>query len=89
MNEFDRSYENVILFEMGFLPNIVFLGCYITPRDSPYYDGAMFGYIKSIIKKDVGKTVCYWRSEQLCWYPQLTGLLVMILKAIVWNGDLE
>ena len=52
----DRSYENVISFEMVFIPNIIFIGCYITPDDSPYYDFAIFGYIQGIIKRDESKT---------------------------------
>ena len=57
INNLDRSYENTISFELDFLPDIVFLGCYITPRDSPYYDAAIFGYIQSVVKKDAGKIV--------------------------------
>ena len=47
----DRSYENIISFELTFLPNILFLGCYLTLRDSQYYDPAIFGYIKGILKR--------------------------------------
>ena len=53
----DRSYENTISFELDFLPDILFLGCYITPKDSPYYDAAIFGYIQSVLKRDAGKIV--------------------------------
>ena len=52
----DKSYENVISYELEFLPNVVFIGCYIAPSDSIYYDAAIFGYIQGIIKKDVSKT---------------------------------
>ena len=57
LKNLDRSYENVISFELEFLPDIVFLGIYITPKDSPYYDGAIFGYIQSVLKKDTSKIV--------------------------------
>ena len=53
----DRSYENIISFELETLPDIIFLGCYITPKDSPYYDAAIFGYIQSVLKRDTGKIV--------------------------------
>ena len=53
----DRSYENVISFELDFLPDILFLGCYITPKDSPYYDAAIYGYIQSVFKRDTSKIV--------------------------------
>ena len=38
------------------MTDIVFVGCYISPGDSPYYDAAMFGNIQSLIKKDEIKT---------------------------------
>ena len=57
MKKLDLSYENIISFELDFLPDVLFLGCYITPRDSPYYDGAIFGYIQSVMKKDAGMIV--------------------------------
>ena len=53
----DRSYENIISFELDLFPDISFLGCYITPKDSSYYDAAIFGYIQSVFKRDAGKTV--------------------------------
>ena len=56
MKKIDRSYENVISFELSILPNIVFVGCYITPSDSPYYDDAVFGYIQGLIKNDECKS---------------------------------
>ena len=34
----DKSYENIISYEIEFLPNVVFIGCYIAPDDSSYYD---------------------------------------------------
>ena len=52
----DKTYENVIYYELEFLPNVVFIACYIAPSDSNYYDAAVFGYIQGIIKKDVSKT---------------------------------
>ena len=51
----DRSYENVISFELTILPNIIFVGCYITPSDSPYYDNAVFGHLQSLLKNDESK----------------------------------
>ena len=57
MRSLDRSYENVISFELSFLPDIIFIGCYITPKDSPYYDAAIYGYIQGILKRDTSKTV--------------------------------
>ena len=53
----DRAYENIISFELSFLPNIVFMGCYLTPRDSQYYDPAFFGYVQGMIKRDSSKTI--------------------------------
>ena len=53
----DRSYENVISFELDFMEGVLFVGVYITPTDSPYYDDAIFGYLQSILKKDGSKTV--------------------------------
>ena len=53
----DRSYENIISFELTILPNILFLGCYLTLRDSQYYDSAIFGYIQGILKRDCSKIV--------------------------------
>ena len=52
----NRSYENVISFELVCIPNTIFIGCYITPDDSSYYDSAIFGYIQGIIKNDESKT---------------------------------
>ena len=57
LRNLDRSYENVISFELEFMTDIVFVGCYITPKDSPYYNAAVFGYVQSIVKKDTSKTV--------------------------------
>ena len=56
IKKLDKSYENIISFELEFMTDIVFVGCYITPGDSPYYDAAIFGYIQSLIKKDEIKT---------------------------------
>ena len=44
IRNFDKSYTNIISFELEFMTDIVFVGCYILPGDSPYYDAAMFGY---------------------------------------------
>ena len=52
----DRSYENVISFELECMENIVFVGCYIPPDDSPYYDTAIFGHVQSLVKNGGGKT---------------------------------
>ena len=51
----DRSYENVLSFELAVIPDIIFVGCYIAPADSPYYDAAVFGYLQSLIKRDESK----------------------------------
>ena len=51
----DRSYENVLAFELALMPNIVFVGCYISPVDSPYYDSAVFGHLQSLLKNDEDK----------------------------------
>ena len=55
ISKIDRSYENVILMELSIMPNIVFVGCYITPSDSPYYDAAVFGYLQGLMKRDGSK----------------------------------
>ena len=51
----DRSYENVLSFELSIIPGIIFVGCYISPDDSPYYDAAVFGHIQSLLKRDESK----------------------------------
>ena len=55
VKKIDKSYENVLVCELTLFPNIVFVGCYITPSDSPYYDSAVFGHLQSLIKNDEGK----------------------------------
>ena len=51
----DRSYENVLSFELSIVPGIIFIGCYIAPADSPYYDPAVFGHLQSLLKRDESK----------------------------------
>ena len=53
----DKSYENVVSFELAIFPNILFIGCYISPEDSPYYDGAVFGHLQSLVNNDRSKKV--------------------------------
>ena len=55
LKDLDRSYENVISFELSFASDIIFVGCYISPRDSPYYDAAVFGHLQSLVMKDERK----------------------------------
>ena len=55
LQKLDRSYENVISFELAIIPNIIFVGCYIAPADSPYYDAAVFGYLQSLARRDESK----------------------------------
>ena len=55
MRNLDKSYENVLSFELAILPGVIFVGCYIAPSDSPYYDGAIFGHLQSLIKRDESK----------------------------------
>ena len=55
MRNLDKSYENVLSFELAILPGVIFVGCYIAPSDSPYYDGAIFGHLHSLIKRDETK----------------------------------
>ena len=55
VRKLDRSYENVISFELEIVPDVVFVGCYIAPSDSPYYDAAVFGYLQGLLKKDESK----------------------------------
>ena len=57
LRNLDKSYENVMSFELAIIPGILFVGCYIAPEDSPYYDGAVFGYIQGLIKNDESKRV--------------------------------
>ena len=57
IKKLDRSYENVISFELSIIPDIMFIGCYIAPADSPYYDPAVFGYVQGLVKNDEGKQV--------------------------------
>ena len=57
LRNLDKSYENVLSFELSIIPDIVFVGCYISPVDSPYYDGAVFGYLQSLIKRDGSKRI--------------------------------
>ena len=42
---------------MSIVPDIIFIGCYIAPSDSPYYDAAVFGHLQSLLKKDESKKV--------------------------------
>ena len=55
ISRIDKSYENVLVCEFSLLPDVVFVGCYITPFDSPYYDSAVYGHLQSLVKKDEGK----------------------------------
>ena len=48
----DKSYENMLLFQTEFHPNITFVLCYIAPDDSPYYDDAMFGQLHNILNEN-------------------------------------
>ena len=57
MRNLNKSYENVISFELTIFPNILFVGCYISPEDSPYYDAAVFGHLQSLVKNDKSKKV--------------------------------
>ena len=57
LRNLDKSYENVMTFELAVLPGMLFVGCYIAPADSPYYDSAIFGHLQSLIKKDGSKKV--------------------------------
>ena len=41
LRKIDKSYENILVCEFDLMPNIVFVGCYISPSDSPYYDSAL------------------------------------------------
>ena len=52
----DKSYENVLVCELALIPNTVFVGCYIPPSDSPYYDDAVYGHLQSLVRNDEGKT---------------------------------
>ena len=51
----DKSYENVLVCELAVIPNTVFVGCYIPPSDSPYYDDAVYGHLQSLVRNDEGK----------------------------------
>ena len=53
----EKSYENIITFQLSFLPNFIFILCYITPIDSPYYDDAIFGKLHSILVENDGLDV--------------------------------
>ena len=53
----DKSYENILTFQLSFLPNFVFVLCYITPADSPYYDKAVFGKLHSILVQNHGRDI--------------------------------
>lgn len=55
LTKLDKSYENIITFELSIIPNVIFVGCYVTPSDSPYYDDAAFGHLQSVIKSDESK----------------------------------
>ena len=57
LRKLDKSYENVLSFELAILPGILFVGCYIAPSDSPYYDSAIFGYLQSLMKRDGNKKI--------------------------------
>ena len=49
----NKSYENIISFQLNCLPYVTFLLCYITPDNSPYYDKAIIGQIHSILNEDI------------------------------------
>ena len=55
VKKIDKSFENVLTFEFSFMPEIVFVGCYISPSDSLYYDSSVFGHLQSLLKNDEGK----------------------------------
>ena len=55
LRKIDKSYENILVCEFDLMPNIVFVGCYISPSDSPYYDSAVFGHLQGLMKEDEGK----------------------------------
>ena len=55
IQKLDRSYENVLSFELSIVPDVIFIGCYIAPSDSPYYDAAVFGYVQCLLKRDESK----------------------------------
>ena len=55
VQKLDRTYENVLAFELSIVPDIIFIGCYIAPSDFPYYDAAVFGHLQSLLKKDESK----------------------------------
>ena len=57
LTNLDKSYENVLSFELSIIPDTVFVGCYISPIDSPYYDGAVFGYLQSLLRRDGSKKI--------------------------------
>ena len=52
-----RDLFNVLSFELAIIPDIIFVGCYITPADSPYYDDAIFVYLQSLTRRDESKKV--------------------------------
>ena len=51
----DKSYENVLVCELALIQNTVFVGCFIPPSDSPYYDDA-YGHLQSLVRNDKEKT---------------------------------
>ena len=55
VKKIDKSYENILVCEFETMPDTVFVGCYVTPSDSPYYDSAVFGHLQGIVKNDEGK----------------------------------
>ena len=48
----EKSYENLLLFQIAFHPYVNFVLCYITPDDSPYYDEAIFGQLHRIMNEN-------------------------------------
>ena len=55
LRKVDKSFENVMVCEFDLMPDIVFVGCYNSPSDSPYYDSAIFGYLQGLMRDNEGK----------------------------------
>ena len=55
VKKIDKSYENILVCEFEIMPDTVFVSCYITLSDSPYFDNSVFGHLQSIVKNDEGK----------------------------------